>query len=61
MATKSILKNIHIKSQKSSKALIRALENAKGKGYKPVEYSRSVSEASREDIRKIFGDKNEGL
>lgn len=56
MATKSILKNIHIKSLKSSSSLLRALENAQGKSSKPVNYDRPVSEASREEIGKLFGD-----
>ena len=55
MATKSILKTIHIKKRRSALALVRALENARGKSEQPVAMSRSYSEASRSDIKKMFG------
>lgn len=56
MATKSILKNINIKSRKTTTSLLNALENAKKKGSKKFEYSRGIRTASSEDIKKIFGD-----
>lgn len=55
MATKSILKTIHIKDQRAATALANALENARGKSEKVVTFQRAPSEASREDIRKMFG------
>lgn len=57
MATKSILKTIHIKSPKSAKRLASALENASGKTAKETEFSRGASDASRDEIRKMFGSK----
>lgn len=57
MATKSVLKNIDIKSPSSARALVSALENAKGKSSQPVISKRSFSDASREEIRKMFGDR----
>ena len=57
MATKSILKSINIKDRKSARSLVNALENASGKHAKDVVRSRSFSDASREDIRKMFGEK----
>ncbi len=54
MATKSILKTIHIKESGAATALVRALENAKGKAEKEVVFKRTPSEASRADIRKMF-------
>lgn len=57
MATKSILKTIHIKRRKPVYALVRALENAKNKSEKDVTMTRSYSEASRSDIRKMFGER----
>ena len=54
MATKSVLKNINIKSPVAARALVRALENAKGKHARPVVNNRSFSDASREEIRKMF-------
>ena len=41
MATKSILKTIHIKKRKSALSLVNALENASGKSSKDVHYQRS--------------------
>lgn len=57
MATKSVLKTIHIKKRKQAIALLCALENAEGKARKNIVMSRSFSEASREDIQKMFGEK----
>lgn len=56
MATKSILKNIDIKTPSAARSLVSALENAKGKCAKPVVNNRTFSDASREEIRKMFGD-----
>lgn len=55
MATKSILKTVDIRTERSAKRLANALEHAKGKSAKPVELSRSVYTASAEDVRKLFG------
>ena len=57
MATKSVLKSVDIKTKKSAAALVNALENAKGKGAKTVTATRTFSDASREEIRKMFGDR----
>lgn len=57
MATKSILKNITIKDPKSASMLASALENASGKHSKEVTYARGVRKATKQDIKKIFGDK----
>lgn len=57
MATKSVLKSINIKDRKAAFALVNALENAQGKKAKPVEHSRSFSDASREEIRAMFAQK----
>lgn len=54
MATKSVLKNIDVKSRKSALALVNALENAKGKHAQPVVNNRTFSDASREEMRKMF-------
>lgn len=59
MATKSILKNIVIKDKKSCSSLINALEGAKGKIAKEVNFSRSVRTVDDETIKKMFGDKKE--
>lgn len=54
MATKSILKTVYIKDNNAARRLASALENAHGKKSKTVTYSRPVSEASRDSIKKIF-------
>lgn len=57
MATKSILKTVHIRDQKSALKLVNALEaSSQAKDIK-VKYTRPVSTASREKIQKLFGDK----
>ena len=56
VATKSVLKTIDIKKRKTALALVNALENAKGKHAQPVVNRRTFSDASREEIRKMFGD-----
>lgn len=55
MATKSVLKNVDIKTRQSALALVNALENAKGKHAQHVVKTRTFSDASREEIRKMFG------
>ncbi len=55
MATKSVLKSVEIKSKEAAHSLIVALENAEGKHAKPVVVQRSFSNASREELRKMFG------
>ena len=55
MATKSVLKNVRIKDKTSALRLVNALENAAGKGSRPVKHTRTFSDASREEIRKMFG------
>ena len=56
VATKSVLKNVDIKTRKSALALVNALENAKGKHAQPVVKNRTFSDASRDEIRKMFGE-----
>lgn len=55
MATKSILKSIRVKDRRTAFRLVRALENAEKKGREPVATTRTFSDASREEIRKMFG------
>lgn len=61
MATKSVLKSVNIKNRSSALALVRALENAHGKKAQEVAYSRTFSDASRDEIKKMFGEKNDGV
>lgn len=59
MATKSVLKNVMIKDRRSAHRLVSALENAKNKSEKKVILSRTCSEMGRDEIRAVFGDKND--
>lgn len=61
MATKSILKTIHIKNRKSAFALVRALENAHGKSEKKVPMQKAYSDVSRSDIKKMFGEHDDRI
>ena len=54
MATKSILKTVHIKEPEAARKLVDALENAEKKQVKSNSAARRVSAASREEIREMF-------
>lgn len=55
MATKSIYKTVHIKDGKSAKKLVRALDEAEASPGCKVSYSRSVSDANADEVKKMFG------
>ncbi len=57
MATKSVLKTIDIKDRRAALAIANALEHAKDKHAQPVIKQRTFSDASREEIAKMFGAK----
>ena len=59
MATLSFTKNIRVKKSKNCETLVRSLENAEKKKEPSVRMSRSVSDATQEDIRLLFGDNEE--
>lgn len=59
MATKSVLKNVDIKTRASALALVSALENAKGKSSQPVVQNRTFTDADKEEIQKMFGGKHD--
>ena len=54
MATKSVLKNINIKTRDTALSLVNALENAKGKYAQQVKKTCVFSDANRDEIRKMF-------
>lgn len=56
MATKSVLKNVDLKSRGAALSLVNALENAKNKHAQHVKQTRVFSDASRSEIHKMFGD-----
>ena len=55
VATKSVLKSVRIKDKTSAYRLVNTLEHAEGKRSKVVMHSRTFSDASRDEIRKMFG------
>lgn len=61
MATRSILKNIVVKDRKFCHSLISALEHSKDQKGKEVKLTRQVRNLDKDDIIKIFGDKNDRL
>lgn len=56
MATKSFLKEIKIKDNKSAEKFLSALENASGKGKKQIDNFISYNVTEKEKIKKIFGE-----
>lgn len=58
MATKSILKSVNIRSRKDVNALANAMEHARDRKAVPIKMSRPVSDATEEEIKKMFGDKS---
>lgn len=56
MATKSFLKNVTIKKKKDCSKLLHALESAQKQKSVPVEFSRSYSLATKDEIDKILRD-----
>ena len=63
MATSSIYKSVNIRTSKKCASLVRALESASNRAVKPssASYHRSCSDMTREEMRKIFGDNDDGV
>lgn len=56
MATKSILKSINITDKTAAEAFVSALENATSmQNTKPVPHTQDFINASKSEIRKMFG------
>lgn len=56
MATKSIYKNVTVTDKSFGRALISALESAEKKKTKKVDIKKPFSEATKEQIKEIFGE-----
>lgn len=54
MATKSITKNVVIRSKPLARNFVRALENAEGKSSKTVVVDKTVHEIKGDALRDIF-------
>ena len=55
MATKSITKNVVVRSKPLARNFIRAVENAQGKTSKDVVISKTVHTLKGEKLKDIFG------
>lgn len=55
MATKSITKNVVLRSKPLARNFIRAVENAEGKSSKTVAISKTVHELKGPALKEIFG------
>lgn len=56
MATKSVLKNIDIRDKHFGRSLVQALENAMEKSSKEVVIKKTVTRATKDQVRKFFGE-----
>lgn len=54
MATKSIYKNVNVKSKVLARNLVSALENAENKTAKEVKLTKSFREVKGDDLKKLF-------
>ena len=54
MATKSIIKNVNIKTNSSARKLASALEQSKHKSAESDVQSRAYHNANNDDIKKMF-------
>lgn len=61
MATLSITKNVNITKKNLSRTFISALENAENKTSNEVKLKRPYNEVKGEDIKKMFGEKNDRI
>ncbi|WP_418830666.1 hypothetical protein [Ruminococcus sp.] len=57
MATRSILKDVDIKSKRLGENFVRALEQTIEQKPKEVLYSRTVTNLQKDKIRDFFGEK----
>ena len=57
VATKSITKNVVLRSKPLARNFIRAVENAEGKASKTVAVSKTVHELKGQTLKDIFGTK----
>ena len=55
MATKSITKNVVLRTKPLAKNFIRAVENAENKSSKTVVMSKTVHELKGQTLKEIFG------
>ena len=61
MATTSIFHSVYIEEPQKALALVCTLEEAMNAPEKDVVFSHPCVDASREEIREMFGDWNDGI
>ena len=61
MATSSIFNTVHPKDKTRIRKLVRALEHSQASKAEEVQLTRSVSDFTADQVKKIFGDNDEGL
>lgn len=61
VATSSIFNTVHTKDKASIRRLVNALERSQASKAQDVQMSRSVSDFTEDQIKKIFGDENDGI
>lgn len=57
MATKSILKNIHITDRKKAAKLVNAMERAERQKPRRVMFGKSVDVVERDEVKLLFADR----
>lgn len=55
MATKSILKNVHIGDKQFVRTFVKALDEAEDTKYKPAQLTREYKEITGDKIKEFFG------
>lgn len=55
MATKSITKDVDIRSKHLGRALVQAMENAAGKKSADVKVSKTVKVIHKDQLKSLFG------
>lgn len=61
VATSSIFSTVHPKDKASVRKLVHALEHSQASKAEEVQMTRSVSDFTAEQIKKIFGDNDDGI
>lgn len=61
MATSSIFREIRLKDKRQLNKLVRALEHSRASQSVPVQMSRPYSDMSKEQMQKLFGEKDDRI
>lgn len=61
MATKSIFKTVNVRNASLSRRLLNALEQAKDFSEKETKMSKSYTSIGKDDVKKLFGEEDDGV